>query len=83
MAIFFLLIGLELERELYTGELSNLRDTLLPIAAAIGGMIVPTLIHLSLNAGTPTQSGFGIRWQQILRLPLASSPFSETVFPRR
>ena len=60
MAIFFLLIGLELERELYSGELSNLRDALLPIFAAIGGMAAPALIHLSLNAGTPTQAGFGI-----------------------
>lgn len=60
MAIFFLLIGLELERELYSGELSNLRNALLPIAAAIGGMIAPALIHLSLNAGTPAQAGFGI-----------------------
>lgn len=60
MAIFFLLIGLELERELYSGELSNFKDALLPICAAIGGMAVPALIHLSLNSGTPTQAGFGI-----------------------
>jgi Na+:H+ antiporter, NhaA family len=60
MAIFFLLIGLEIERELYVGELSNLKNALLPIFAAIGGMIVPALIHFVLNAGTVTQSGFGI-----------------------
>lgn len=60
MAIFFLFIGLELERELYVGELSNLRNALLPIFAALGGVIVPALIHYSLNAGTPTESGFGI-----------------------
>jgi NhaA family Na+:H+ antiporter len=60
MAIFFLLIGLELERELYTGELSNLQNALLPIFAAIGGIAAPALIHLSLNAGTPTQAGIGI-----------------------
>lgn len=60
MAIFFLLIGLELERELYSGELSNFRNALLPIFAAIGGMIAPALIHFSLNAGTPTQAGIGI-----------------------
>lgn len=60
MAIFFLLIGLELERELYVGELSNLKNALLPIFAAIGGMAVPALIHFSLNAGTPTQAGMGI-----------------------
>lgn len=60
MAIFFLFIGLELERELYIGELSNFKNALLPIVAAIGGMIAPVLIHFSLNDGTPTQTGFGI-----------------------
>jgi NhaA family Na+:H+ antiporter len=60
MAIFFLLIGLELKRELYVGELSNLKNALLPIFAAIGGVAFPALIHFSLNAGTPTQAGIGI-----------------------
>jgi NhaA family Na+:H+ antiporter len=60
MAIFFLLIGLELERELYVGELSNFKDALLPIVAAIGGMAAPALIHFSLNEGMPTQTGIGI-----------------------
>ena len=60
MAIFFLLIGLELERELYSGELSNFKNALLPIFAALGGILVPALIHFSLNAGTLTQSGIGI-----------------------
>jgi Na+:H+ antiporter, NhaA family len=60
MAIFFLLIGLELERELYVGELSEPRKALLPIVAAIGGMGAPALIHYALNAGSPTQDGIGI-----------------------
>jgi NhaA family Na+:H+ antiporter len=60
MAIFFLLIGLELERELYNGELSNVRNALLPTCAALGGLAVPALIHFSLNAGSPTQAGIGI-----------------------
>lgn len=60
MAIFFLLIGLELERELYVGELSNFRNALLPIFAAMGGMVAPALIHFSFNSGMPSQSGFGI-----------------------
>lgn len=60
MAVFFLLIGLELERELYSGELSIVRNALLPLFAAIGGIATPALIHFSLNAGTPTQSGIGI-----------------------
>jgi NhaA family Na+:H+ antiporter len=60
MAIVFLLIGLELERELYNGELAHVKNALLPFVAAIGGMIVPALIHVSINAGTSTQAGFGI-----------------------
>jgi NhaA family Na+:H+ antiporter len=60
MAVFFLLIGLELERELYVGELSSLKNALLPIVAAVGGIIVPAGIHYALNAGTPTQAGSGI-----------------------
>jgi NhaA family Na+:H+ antiporter len=60
MAIFFLLIGLELKRELYVGELSNVKNALLPIIAAVGGVVAPALIHLSLHAGTPTQAGIGI-----------------------
>lgn len=60
MAIFFLLIGLEIERELYIGELSSIKNALLPILAAIGGMAVPAAIHLFFNSGTDTQSGFGI-----------------------
>jgi Na+:H+ antiporter, NhaA family len=60
MTIFFLLIGLELERELYNGELAQMKNALLPVCAAIGGMIVPALIHLEINGGTPTQAGVGI-----------------------
>lgn len=60
MAIFFLLIGLELERELLVGELSNFKTALLPMIAALGGIAVPALIHLSFNIGTPNQAGIGI-----------------------
>lgn len=60
MAIFFLLIGLELERELLVGELSNFKTALLPMIAALGGIAVPALIHLSFNIGTPNQAGMGI-----------------------
>ena len=60
MAIFFLLIGLELVREIKNGELSNVKNALLPIFAALGGICIPALIHFSLNAGTPTQPGIGI-----------------------
>jgi NhaA family Na+:H+ antiporter len=60
MAIFFLLIGLELEREVYIGELSDLKKAALPIFGALGGMIVPALIYLGFNHGTPEQAGAGI-----------------------
>jgi NhaA family Na+:H+ antiporter len=60
MAIFFLLIGLELEREIYNGELSNLRTAALPLFGALGGMVVPAGIYLALNYGTQFQSGAGI-----------------------
>jgi NhaA family Na+:H+ antiporter len=60
MAIFFLLIGLELKRELKEGELSNIKNALLPIVAAAGGVVTPALIHLTLNRGTDTQAGIGI-----------------------
>lgn len=60
MAIFFLLIGLELEREVYIGELSDLRQSMLPIFAAVGGMLLPASIHLLLNYGTPYAKGASI-----------------------
>jgi len=60
MAVFFLLIGLELKRELFEGELSNFRNALLPIVAALGGVAVPAAIHGYFNWGLPTSSGFGI-----------------------
>ena len=60
MTIFFLLIGLELEREIYQGELSNIKNASLPILGAIGGMLIPAGLFLLLNFGTGTQSGAGI-----------------------
>ncbi|NML21574.1 Na+/H+ antiporter NhaA [Pseudoflavitalea sp. G-6-1-2] len=60
MAIFFLMIGLEIERELYAGELSSVRNALLPVFAALGGMLTPALFHFILNHGTAEQAGIGI-----------------------
>lgn len=60
MAVFFLLIGLELKRELYKGELSNFKNAMLPIIAAIGGLATPAFFHFVLNRGTATQAGIGI-----------------------
>lgn len=60
MTVFFLLIGLEIEKELYVGELSNLKEATLSGFAAIGGMAMPALLHYLFNQGTATQAGIGI-----------------------
>ncbi|NGM63935.1 Na+/H+ antiporter NhaA [Sphingobacterium sp. SGR-19] len=60
MAIFFLLVGLEIKRELVSGELSTPRQALLPILCAVGGAVVPAGIYLLVNQGTETASGWGI-----------------------
>jgi NhaA family Na+:H+ antiporter len=60
MAIFFLLIGLELEREFYQGELSDIKSASLPIVAAVGGMVIPAGLFMLINFGTATQAGAGI-----------------------
>ncbi|UPZ34867.1 Na+/H+ antiporter NhaA [Sphingobacterium sp. PCS056] len=60
MAIFFLLVGLEIKREIVEGELSSPKKASLPILCAIGGAVIPALIYLSINAGTDTASGWGI-----------------------
>lgn len=60
MAIFFFLIGLELKREIFVGELSNIKKAILPIFAALGGMLVPAGIFATINMGTDTINGFGI-----------------------
>jgi NhaA family Na+:H+ antiporter len=59
MALFFFVVGLEIKREVLVGELSNPRQAALPIAAAIGGMVVPALIYYSLNEGNAA-AGWGI-----------------------
>ncbi|MFP3594646.1 Na+/H+ antiporter NhaA [Chryseobacterium sp. SIMBA_038] len=60
MAIFFLLVGLEIKREMVEGELSSFKNASLPIFAAIGGMAVPAGIYSIFNAGTPYANGWGI-----------------------
>src|SRR5213080_1221619 len=60
MALFFLLVGLEIKRELLAGELSSARQAALPIACAIGGMVVPALIYLVFNLRGPGAHGWGI-----------------------
>jgi NhaA family Na+:H+ antiporter len=60
MAIFFFIIGLEIKREITAGELSSIKVAILPILAAIGGMVFPALIYLSINYGTQGANGWGI-----------------------
>lgn len=60
MAIFFFIIGLEIKREILVGELSNIKVAMLPILAAIGGMILPALIYSYINYGTDGAKGWGI-----------------------
>ena len=60
MTVFFLQVGLEIEREIYIGELQDLKKSLFPVLAALGGMIVPAAIHFFLNKGLPSQNGYGI-----------------------
>jgi NhaA family Na+:H+ antiporter len=60
MALFFMVVGLEIKRELLTGELRDRRVAVLPVVAALGGMIVPALIYLAFTAGTPSASGWGM-----------------------
>ena len=71
MAIFFLLVGLEIKRELIDGELSNIKKASLPILAALGGMIVPALIYLYFNYGKETSAGWGITMATDIAFALA------------
>ncbi len=60
MTLFFFLVGLEIKREMLNGELSSFRKSILPVMAAIGGMIVPALIYRFVNVGTPAEVGWGV-----------------------
>lgn len=60
MALFFLLVGLEIKRELLVGELSSRQQAVLPAVAALGGMVAPALIYLAFTAGTEGARGWGI-----------------------
>ncbi len=60
MTIFFLMVGLEIERELYDGELHPIKNAILPVVGALGGMLFPALIFLTLNFNSATANGFGI-----------------------
>ena len=87
MAVFFFVIGLEIKREFLFGELKSLSATILPISAAIGGMIVPALIYAAVNAGEDSISGWGIPMATdiafslgILAIAASSAPRSIAIF---
>jgi len=71
MAIFFLLIGLELEREIYQGELADLKNASLPIFAAMGGMLVPAGLFYCSTSGQQLRQVQVFQWRQTLLLLLA------------
>lgn len=60
MVVFFFTVGLEIKREIVCGELSSVKKAMLPVIAAVGGMMVPALIYTCFNAGTAAGSGWGI-----------------------
>ena len=87
MTIFFLQVGLEIEREIYIGELKDFKKSLLPVLAALGGMVIPAVIHFSFNKSLATQNGYGIPMATdiafslgILSLLGSRVPFSFKVF---
>jgi len=75
MAVFFLLVGLEIKRELVMGELSSIKQASLPIVAAIGGMLVPALMYASINLNSKTASGWGIPMATDIAFALAVLSF--------
>jgi len=71
LAIFFFVAGLELKRELVAGEMRRATAAAVPVAAAIGGMVLPSLIYLAINLGRPTVTGWAIPSASDLALALA------------
>ena len=79
MAIFFFFVTLEIKREFIQGELSNIKQAILPIIAAVGGMLVPALIYIYINFGnTETLNGWAIPSATDIALP---PPLFETIMP--
>jgi len=82
MAIFFFIIGLEIKREVLVGELSNVKAAILPILAAIGGMVVPAFIYYSINAGGPGAHGWGIPMATDIAFAISALVLLGTRVPR-
>lgn len=72
MTVFFLIVGLEIKREVLDGELSSPRQAALPIAGAVGGMLMPALLYTLFNHGTPTAKGWGIPMATDIAFALAA-----------
>jgi len=72
MTLFFFVVGLEIRREMYAGELADFRRASLPIAAALGGMLVPALLYLAFNPTGPTQRGWGVPMATDIAFALAA-----------
>ena len=82
MAVFFFIIGMEIKREFLFGELKSPSSTLLPIAAAVGGMVMPALLYTAFNIGKPTISGWGVSMATDIAFSLGVLAFAAPRAPR-
>lgn len=82
MAVFFFVIGMEIKREFLFGELKTPSSTLLPIAAAVGGMVAPALLYTVFNIGKPTISGWGVSMATDIAFSLGVLAFAAPRAPR-
>ena len=83
MVIFFFLVGLEIKREVLVGELASVRQAILPIVAAAGGVAVPAILYSLVNAGGPGAHGWAFQWRPTSRLRSASWRSWATACPQR
>lgn len=82
MALFFFVIGMEIKREFLFGELKSPSATILPVAAAIGGMVVPALLYITFNAGQPSMAGWGVPMATDIAFSLGILAFAAKSAPR-
>lgn len=81
MTLFFFTVGLEIKREMLVGELATLKKALLPVSAAVGGMLFPAAIYIALNYDTPAASGWGIPMATDIAFSLAVLAVLQTRIP--
>ncbi len=82
MAVFFFVIGMEIKREFLFGELQSPSSTLLPVAAALGGMVVPVLLYIVFNIGKPSINGWGVPMATDIAFSLGVLAFAAPKAPR-